>query len=91
MGGDVGAAAGTLSIMVGGSDAAIALALPLLEVMGKNIRHMGGPGAGQHTKMCNNESVFLEWGVTYLRHIFKPEALLPAGAGFALFLLRTSR
>ena len=52
-GGDVGAAAGTLSIMVGGSDAAIALALPLLEVMGKNIRHMGGPGAGQHTKMCN--------------------------------------
>ena len=27
--------------------------MPLFEIMGKNIVHQGGPGAGQHTKMCN--------------------------------------
>ena len=52
-GGDVGAKAGTLSIMCGGSDEAMASATPYLELMGKTIKHMGGPGAGQHTKMCN--------------------------------------
>lgn len=52
-GGDVGAKAGTLSIMCGGTDEAMACAMPYLELMGKTIKHMGGPGAGQHTKMCN--------------------------------------
>jgi 3-hydroxyisobutyrate dehydrogenase len=52
-GGDVGAKAGTLSIMCGGTEEAMARALPLLQLMGKSISHMGGPGAGQHTKMCN--------------------------------------
>jgi 3-hydroxyisobutyrate dehydrogenase len=40
--------------MVGGADAAVALARPLLEAMGKKIVHCGGPGAGQAAKICNN-------------------------------------
>lgn len=52
-GGDVGARNATLSIMVGGEPAAVDRVRPLLEVMGKTIVHQGGPGAGQHAKMCN--------------------------------------
>ncbi|GLD92929.1 hypothetical protein PINS_up001521 [Pythium insidiosum] len=52
-GGDVGARDGTLSIMVGGDVDAVYGAMPLFNIMGKNVRHMGGPGAGQHTKMVN--------------------------------------
>ena len=52
-GGDVGARNGTLSIMVGGDGDAVAAVMPFLERLGKNIVHQGGPGAGQHTKMCN--------------------------------------
>ena len=52
-GGDVGAEAASLSIMCGGSEPAFEAARPWLELMGKSISHMGGPGAGQHTKMCN--------------------------------------
>lgn len=52
-GGDVGARDATLTIMVGGDPAAFDRALPLFEVMGKNVTLMGGPGSGQHTKMAN--------------------------------------
>jgi len=52
-GGDVGARNATLSIMVGGDPEPVARVMPLFEEMGKNIVHQGGPGAGQHTKMCN--------------------------------------
>ncbi|MGD8387104.1 MAG: NAD(P)-dependent oxidoreductase [Desulfobacteraceae bacterium] len=52
-GGDVGARNGTLAIMVGGNGEAFEEVLPLFEIMGENIVLMGGPGAGQHTKMCN--------------------------------------
>ncbi|CEG42428.1 3-hydroxyisobutyrate dehydrogenase [Plasmopara halstedii] len=50
-GGDVGAKEATLSIMVGGDHDTMEATMPLFEIMGKNIRHMGGAGAGQHTKM----------------------------------------
>ncbi|WP_428483382.1 3-hydroxyisobutyrate dehydrogenase [Rhodopila sp.] len=53
-GGTVGAQNGTLTFMVGGSDNAFALGRPILEAMGKNIFHAGGPGAGQAVKICNN-------------------------------------
>ena len=53
-GGVVGAEAGTLAFMVGGSDDDVAAAMPLLEVMGKRIVHCGGPGLGQAAKVCNN-------------------------------------
>ena len=52
-GGDKGAIAGSLSIMVGGTDAAFARAAPIFEVLGKTIVHMGPAGAGQVTKVCN--------------------------------------
>jgi len=52
-GGDVGAQQGTLSIMVGGDEAAVERARPYFEVLGKTIVHVGGPGAGQVVKACN--------------------------------------
>ncbi len=52
-GGDKGAIAGTLSIMVGGSEAGFDRARPILEVMGKTIVHVGPAGAGQVVKVCN--------------------------------------
>lgn len=58
-GGQVGAEQATLSIMVGGSESAFVRALPIFQVMGKNIVHMGGPGAGQVTKVCNQVVVGL--------------------------------
>ncbi len=52
-GGDVGAREATLAIMAGGDPEAYAKVLPLFRLLGKNIALMGGPGAGQHTKMSN--------------------------------------
>jgi 3-hydroxyisobutyrate dehydrogenase len=52
-GGDLGARNGTLAIMCGGTQEAFDRALPLMESFGQNIKRMGGDGAGQHTKMCN--------------------------------------
>src|SRR5690606_34674844 len=52
-GGESGAIAGTLSIMVGGKDETFARVKPYFEAMGKNIVHVGGNGAGQVAKSCN--------------------------------------
>lgn len=52
-GGDVGAREARLTIMVGGDQEAFDSVEPLLQIMGKNVVLQGGPGAGQHTKMCN--------------------------------------
>lgn len=52
-GGSEGAAKGTLSIMVGGSDADFARAQPILSAMGKTITHVGEQGAGQMVKLVN--------------------------------------
>ncbi|WP_428925521.1 3-hydroxyisobutyrate dehydrogenase [Marinibacterium sp. SX1] len=53
-GGIGGAAAGTLTFMAGGSDAAFAMARPLFDIMGQKAVHCGGSGAGQAAKICNN-------------------------------------
>ena len=53
-GGVVGAAAGTLTFMVGGNEEDFATAKPVLEAMGKRLVHCGTPGAGQAAKVCNN-------------------------------------
>jgi 3-hydroxyisobutyrate dehydrogenase len=53
-GGVGGAAAGTLTFMVGGAAGAFAKAKPILEKMGKNIVHAGASGNGQAAKICNN-------------------------------------
>jgi len=52
-GGERGAVEGSLSIMVGGPAEAFERVRPLFEVMGRNIVHVGGQGAGQVTKACN--------------------------------------
>jgi len=56
-GGDVGAKAATLSIMVGGDRAIFDSVLPLFERLGKTIVYQGAAGAGQHTKMVNQTLV----------------------------------
>lgn len=53
-GGTVGAEAGTLTMMVGGEAAVLERVRHVLEAMAKNIFHVGGPGAGQTLKLCNN-------------------------------------
>lgn len=53
-GGVGGARAGTLTFMVGGADAAVARARPLLDVMGGKVVHAGPVGSGQAAKVCNN-------------------------------------
>jgi 2-hydroxy-3-oxopropionate reductase len=58
-GGDVGARDGTLSIMVGGEDDDFERARPLFEVMGETVVHVGGAGAGQMVKACNQIVVAL--------------------------------
>lgn len=58
-GGEIGAREATLSIMVGGEEEAFHRALPIFQAMGKNIVRVGGPGAGQVTKACNQVIVAL--------------------------------
>ena len=53
-GGVTGAEAGTLTFMVGGTASGYERARPILAAMGRNVAHVGGPGHGQATKICNN-------------------------------------
>lgn len=52
-GGQVGAEAGNLTIMAGGSEADFQRALPVFQAVGKNITHLGPSGSGQVTKLAN--------------------------------------
>jgi 2-hydroxy-3-oxopropionate reductase len=58
-GGDVGAIEGTLSIMVGGDEEDFERALPLFEVMGETVTHVGPSGTGQVVKAANQIVVAL--------------------------------
>jgi 2-hydroxy-3-oxopropionate reductase len=58
-GGEVGAKAASLTIMVGGSKPAFEMAQPLFALMGKNVTHVGGNGDGQTTKVANQIIVAL--------------------------------
>ena len=53
-GGTAGAAAGTLTFMIGGEAEAVERAKPVLQAMGANLFHAGSAGAGQAAKVCNN-------------------------------------
>lgn len=57
-GGDHGARAGTLAIMVGGDDAAVAHARPVLDVLGENVFHLGPQGSGLAVKFANQLMTF---------------------------------
>lgn len=52
-GGDIGAQKGTLTIMVGGAQAAFDQVKPVFEAMGQTVHRFGATGSGQHTKMAN--------------------------------------
>ncbi|MBN2410477.1 NAD(P)-dependent oxidoreductase [candidate division KSB1 bacterium] len=52
-GGDTGAKAGTLAIMVGGDKKIVERCLPVLNAMGKTVTHVGANGMGQTVKLCN--------------------------------------
>jgi 3-hydroxyisobutyrate dehydrogenase len=56
-GGDVGARAGTLSIMAGGDAADVEALEPLFRTFGKTIVRQGGPGSGQHAKLANQIAI----------------------------------
>jgi len=68
-GGPAGAAAGTLSIMVGGEPAAFARAEPVLAALGRSVFHMGPAGAGLSAKLCNNL-------ITGTLHVLVAEAMV---------------
>ncbi len=52
-GGDVGARNGTVITMCGGRKEDVEFLRPMLQAYSQGIEHMGGPGAGQHTKVAN--------------------------------------
>jgi 2-hydroxy-3-oxopropionate reductase len=60
-GGERGAVSATLSIMAGGDAADFDRAMPLFSAMGKTIVHVGGPGAGQVVKACNQMVVAIHY------------------------------
>jgi 2-hydroxy-3-oxopropionate reductase len=60
-GGEPGAMAGTLSVMVGGDEAAFQRAIPVLETFGRTITYMGPSGSGQLTKLANQIIVALNY------------------------------
>ena len=77
-GGDLGARNATLSIMVGGGEAAFTEVLPILSRMGKNVVLQGGPGAGQHCKLCNQIAIASNMmGVVEALHYGKGAGLDP--------------
>jgi 3-hydroxyisobutyrate dehydrogenase len=89
-GGDVGARAGTLSILVGGAAADLERARPLLAQLGQRITHCGPIGAGQAMKACNQILAAVNMlGITEALHLAESQGLdraqmvaaLSAGAG----------
>lgn len=63
-GGTAGAAAGTLTFIVGGDADVLERARPVFQAMGKNIFHMGANSAGQVAKLCNNMALGVIMAVT---------------------------
>jgi 2-hydroxy-3-oxopropionate reductase len=73
-GGEVGAKAASLSIMVGGSEPAFDRVLPLLQLMGKNITRVGNVGDGQVCKVANQIIVALNIGAVAEALVFAAKA-----------------
>ena len=88
-GGSEGAVQGTLTIMVGGDEADVARARPVLEAMGRSITHMGPIGAGQATKavnqviLCGTYLGVAEGLVLAMRAGLDPERVVTALSGGA--------
>ena len=83
-GGVTGAAAGTLTFMIGGAQADLDLSESVFKAMGKNIVYCGGPGSGEVAKLCNNLSLAISM-------IGTSEALSLGKKGGSAPTLQTSR
>ena len=90
-GGDKGAIAGTLSIMVGGDAEDFHRAMPLFEAMGKTIVHVGGAGAGQIVKACNQIVVAINYAAVSEALVLGAKAGVDPGKDRAGPLRRTRR
>ena len=89
-GGPIGAEAGTLAIMVGGRPEVFERRLPLLETLGKLVVCVGGHGAGQTVKLCNNLVVAAEMvAIAEACAVLEGEGVDPAIA-YELFTSSTS-
>jgi 3-hydroxyisobutyrate dehydrogenase len=85
-GGPEGAQNGTLAIMVGGEAAVFEKALPILDVMGKTVTHVGSIGAGQITKAINQIMITgtyltMAEGLTIGKKYCRPSAAVPPAHG----------
>ena len=96
-GGEMGARDARLSIMVGGVQEDFDAVKLLFDIMGENIRLQGGPGAGQHTKMCNQivvagNMLAVAEGLTYAENfgLDPTEVLDSIGTGAAQSFLLTA-
>jgi 2-hydroxy-3-oxopropionate reductase len=84
-GGEKGAVEATLSIMVGGKPEVFERVLPVFQRMGKNVVHIGGHGAGQVTKACNQLVLSLTiLGVAEAIHLARKAGVDPARVRSAL-------
>ena len=90
-GGTAGAAAGTLTFIVGGTAEALERARPVLSAMGKNIFHMGAAGAGQVAKLCNNMALGVIMAATGEAIALGVAHGLDAGALSQMMAVSTSR
>jgi 3-hydroxyisobutyrate dehydrogenase len=78
-GGVPGAVAGTLTMIVGGAADAFARARPYLEVVGGKVVHVGGSGAGQAVKICNNLMLAINMvGTAEAMNLIKALGIAPA-------------
>jgi len=78
-GGDIGAQQGTLAIMVGGDAETLEEVMPILQVIGKTITHIGGPGSGQVAKAANQIMVAAQM-VAMSELLILPKKLVPIRA-----------
>lgn len=90
-GGTAGAAAGTLTFIVGGAAAALERARPVLAAMGRNIFHMGDSGAGQVAKLCNNMALGIIMAATAEALALGVAQGLDAGALSRMMAVSTGR
>jgi 3-hydroxyisobutyrate dehydrogenase-like beta-hydroxyacid dehydrogenase len=87
-GGAPAAAAGALTVMVGGDVEAVALARPVFETFGKHILHLGGVGAGQNAKLINNALMTAHMGLAH--HALAASAALGLDRAVFIELVKAS-
>jgi 3-hydroxyisobutyrate dehydrogenase len=87
-GGQPAAQAGTLTVMVGGEDAAVAAARPIFETFGQLIVHLGGVGAGQKAKLVNN--ALMAANLALAHHALSAGAALGVDRAALIELLKAS-